>query len=118
MSRIKREYAYRTSDDEVFTGRWAKTRAHEHQEDIDLEINDEMLDEANCIFYRELWEEDSYERFLKAMNETLHVKCSSYEEVIRNLVRINRSIPEIGLFFDVIDSHLGKGKTKWERDME
>ena len=103
MSEIKREYAYRTTDGETFTGKNAEERAKDHQKRVDFRIAVKgMIPEACKIFGLEDVDVDEV-NFLERVDNCSYIDCNDFGEFVDGFVDLYIEVPEIVKFLQLIE---------------
>ena len=107
MSEIKREYAYRCTDGQVYTGTHGKEEAKTHQISLDKEVlSEETINEAHRIFGTDklstsYTDTSRKEDFVAKIND-LFAWHGNFEAAVGRLVFLYSILPEIVEFFNML----------------
>lgn len=108
MDKIKREFAYRTSDDKVFSGKNAAKKAKEHQKRVDFRNTvKEIIPAAEKIFGLKDLDDVSTgsdeTELIDKLNNELSFECDDFDEWVRRFVDLYMEVPEIVEFFQFVE---------------
>ena len=108
MSKIKREYSYRTTDNKVFVGKYAKDDATRHQSEVDFDDKVAGTMFAAYSIFNVNTRTDNKEKVIKMAKDIKRTfrynKCESFEDIVRGLVRLHSDMPEVTKFFNHISN--------------
>lgn len=107
MNEIKREYAYRCTDDEVYTGVHGKEEAQVHQIGIDMDATlKDIIDNSYRVFNIRNTDESEQE-FMTLINRAF-TWCGNFNDTISKLVSLHAVLPEMTKFFNYVESKTKK----------
>lgn len=118
MSKVKREYSYRTTDDKIFTGKLAKEKARSHQKRLNFRgVIKNIVPEARKIFNIDksylLKDEDgetNEDRLIDKINDEFSWDMNDFEDFLHYFTNICLEIPELSKFMQFVDKKFDEYK--------